>query len=706
VVRMIPNVPAGATSPEVLRVRRLLNQLREDEYVIWQRLPLRSEPAPDFLVLREDNRALAIKVSPATRSQVLKAKQPDLFADESAAATTLAALFGDEQQALSHFLMELSKNGHDGDSDVSQLIPTVIAFPNLRSKDIRSDIQSYIEDSTAWMAREHLTPRRFEGWIREQLGPALPAGAAGALRRSFTPEAVIPADFTVRQPIERNIKAQLTDYLFDYDQEWAMKVDYRLPEDVDMEGADHRLRLINGVAGSGKSLLIIYRAHLLKQLSPESNLLILSHNKPLIHDLQHRFRRLSGTTEPVPWISTFFGWCYHHWPKDSEGWIKPLGKKRREAIARQVWHEFLADTQLSEQQLLDEIDWFKDRLFTSREGYLQADRRGRGFGADEKRRNLLFDAMVAYNNELQHIGRPDWADIPRRMWRFIEEGRIETDKYDVILVDEAQFFAPIWFEIIKRLIKPGTGQLYLVADPTQGFLKRGQSWKASGLDVRGKSMVLDKSYRTTEEILTFASLFYRMRLPDDQADIVTPDFMDMPNGVVPEIVPLTAQQDEITRVINEIERLVDMGVPLQHILVIHANWQGRNQVIERLNRIIGSGAAIDATQVTRGDQIRVSTLNASTGLESPIVFLAGSHELYEQEQSLRISDDERVELTRDNTRKLYMAITRAGQRLIITYVGDIPSELKQPAKSVAEIQDIPSSKSSHVTSGNSTIGWG
>jgi hypothetical protein len=28
-----------------------------------------------------------------------------------------------------------------------------------------------------------------------------------------------------------------------------------------------------------------------------------------------------------------------------------------------------------------------------------------------------------------------------------------------------------------------------------------------------------------------------------------------------------------------------------------------------------------------------------------------------------------AELIRDNTRKLYMAITRAGQRLVLTYVG-------------------------------------
>jgi hypothetical protein len=43
---------------------------------------------------------------------------------------------------------------------------------------------------------------------------------------------------------------------------------------------------------------------------------------------------------------------------------------------------------------------------------------------------------------------------------------------------------------------------------------------------------------------------------------------------------------------------------------------------------------------------------------------------------LRLSDNERETLMRDNTRKLYMAATRAGQRLVVTYVGEIPEVLK------------------------------
>ncbi|MBK8824693.1 MAG: hypothetical protein IPN58_19410 [Anaerolineales bacterium] len=48
----------------------------------------------------------------------------------------------------------------------------------------------------------------------------------------------------------------------------------------------------------------------------------------------------------------------------------------------------------------------------------------------------------------------------------------------------------------------------------------------------------------------------------------------------------------------------------------------------------------------------MTTLNAGAGLESAIVFLAGLRQLFEEEQSLRLSDDEREMLIRDNTKKI------------------------------------------------------
>jgi superfamily I DNA/RNA helicase len=263
------------------------------------------------------------------------------------------------------------------------------------------------------------------------------------------------------------------------------------------------------------------------------------------------------------------------------------------------------------------------------------------------------------------------------MWNFSQDGLVELEPYDVVMVDEAQFFAPIWFEIVRKLVKPGVGHLFLAADPTQGFLRRGGSWRSLGFEVRGRSDHLRRSYRTTLEILNFATLFYRNRIPSegDDEDILAPDLYAMPNGAFPLLIPLTSPQDEVTRLANEVAALAKQGVPLRDLLVLHAGWQGVKALIAAIRARLGPNAAWDPKEQYPGNYVRVTTLNAGTGLEAPIVFLAGLHELFEREQSLRLSDEEREALILENTRKIYMAATRAGQRLVLTYVGELPRDL-------------------------------
>ena len=111
--------------------------------------------------------------------------------------------------------------------------------------------------------------------------------------------------------------------------------------------------------------------------------------------------------------------------------------------------------------------------------------------------------------------------------------------------------------------------------------------------------------------------------------------------------------------------------------MLHTNGQGVRSLKEAIDHRLGKNAAIDPKDTFPGDYIRVTTLNAGAGLESPIVFLVGLRELFEEEQSLRLSDEEREMLIKDNTRKVYMAVTRAGQRLVFTYVGELPEVMKR-----------------------------
>ena len=659
---ILPDTPPQTMPKEVLRVFRALKSL-PDTFYIWHHLAPWQPDAPDFLVLDEQGRALLIKVSSAVSDQASTAAQMLLLQDDKKE-------LGQNENALLQKFVGTLKLPFD------QSIETLVVFPNIQHKQTMASRLERLVGEPHWVGREIIQPDSDLAWVEYISSTPLDAIWLEKLRQHFSPEITIPPEMTVRPQIERRIQAGLTSHLLDYDQETAVKTDLELPADNQSLPSDLRLNIINGVAGSGKTLILLYRLRLLYRMYPDKKFLVLTHNRPLSHDMEGRFAKLDGRSpDSIEW-RTFNGWCYKHWLKQPK-WIDPLGLGARKKIIEEIWRAHLKNSTITTHMFESETDWLKDQIPLTQEEYLTADRRGRGFGLNTEQRQRMFDAFQAYQSFLEKRGARDWGDIPRLLWQYSETGQVKLPEYDVILVDEAQFFAPLWIRLIKRALNPRNGHLFLVADPTQGFLGRGTSWKSLGLEARGHTHNLRRSYRTTREIMHFATLLYRLRLADEKDDdILIPDLLNMPSGAFPQIIPLTSPQDEIARVANEVESLVKQGFPKKNLLLLHNDGVGVKNLIKAIDDRLGKNAAYDPKDNYPGDYVRVTTINAGAGLESHIVFLVGLRLLFEEEQSLRLSDEEREGLIRDNTRKLYMAATRAGQRLVVTYSGELPEVLK------------------------------
>ncbi len=660
---ILPETPPHFLPGEVLKTFRAL-KLLPDTFYIWHHLAPWQPDAPDFLMITHDRRALLVKVSSSSAAHATPAAQLLLPGNDRPAFGVL------ESKVLIDFVKDLQLPANSP-------LETLVLFPNVPHKQVIESRPGRADDEPQWAGREILNSDSGLRW--EDFLPLNPMEAIGLqkVREHFTPEIVVPAGMTVRAPHPRQIEAGLRDYLLDYNQEAAVKADLDIEPDGQALSTDFRLNIINGVAGSGKTLILLYRLRLLHHLYPQKQFLVLTHNRPLIHDIQSRFYQLeSHLPENIEW-RTFNGWCFHHWPQ-TPAWKKPLPIQQRERIAHQAWQRTLHNTTITERMLLSEIDWVKDQLPLKRDDYLVADRRGRGFGLNSDQRQQMWSAIQTYQQILEQQGALDWGDVPQLLWHWVAEEKTSLPQYDFVLIDEAQFFAPLWINLIQKALKPQNSHLFLVADPTQGFLGRKATWKSLGLDARGRSHQLRRSYRTTREIMQFASLFYRSRLAHEKdEDILVPDMLNMPKGVFPQVITLTSAQDEISRAANEVAEFVRQGFPKRHLLLLHANGPGAKGLIEAIDHRLGKNSAMDPKDQYPGDYVRVTTLNAGAGLESPIVFLIGLRELFEEEQSLRLSDDEREDMVRDNTRKIYMAATRAGQRLVFTYVGDLPAMLQQ-----------------------------
>lgn len=661
---ILPQTPPRNIPPETLIVFRALKTL-PDSYFIWHHLAPWQPDAPDFLVITRQAQAVLVKVSTAKRDQMSVAAQLRLIEDHSLPPGII------EETLLINFRRSLSfpENAPLG---------LLVIFPNLSQSQLNAGRPASSAAEVKWAGREILQPEGEAGWIQFFPQQSLSFGQIHTLRERFTPEIVVPTDLTVRQQDPRRLEASLTAFLLDYNQEIALKSDLELPDSDEALTRDFRVNIINGVAGSGKTLILLYRLRLLYHFYPDRRFLVLTHNRPLNHDLQNRFYRLEGKQpENIEW-ATFNSWCYQLWKNSRTPWIEPLSYSKRTALLEQVWQELLENSSIPRHLFISEVDWIKDQLPMSLEDYLHADRRGRGFALNSDQRRLVWQAFLQFQSLLEKQQIMDWSEVPRRIWQWNQEGHLHLPQCDFIFVDEAQFFAPLWFDLIRKALRNRTAHLCLAADPTQGFLGRRTSWKSLGIEARGRTHHLVKSYRTTREILNFATLFYRLRCTDSpEEEILYPDLTQMPTGIVPQLLILDSSQDEISRVANEVAALLKQGIPRQHLLILHSDGAVVQRLISAINRKAGKDAAMDPKYTYPGNYVRVTTLNAGAGLESPIVFLCGLRELFEEEQSLRLSDEEREEIIRSNTRKVYMAATRAGQRLVLTYVGELPDALQQ-----------------------------
>lgn len=90
----------------------------------------------------------------------------------------------------------------------------------------------------------------------------------------------------------------------------------------------------------------------------------------------------------------------------------------------------------------------------------------------------------------------------------------------VILVDEGQDFLPLWWNILRLLLRQG-GEMLLVADATQDVYGTANSWTDEamiGAGFKGPWVELKRSYRLPPIIVKLVRDFAERFLPPDKID--------------------------------------------------------------------------------------------------------------------------------------------------------------------------------------------
>lgn len=349
-------------------------------------------------------------------------------------------------------------------------------------------------------------------------------------------------------------------------------------------------RIINGVAGAGKTILLIHRARWLASGDASKRIALLCFNRMLaafLHDA------LSDV--PNVMVQTF-----HKWGTSLKAWFTP-----------------------SEQQ-------FGDRLM--------------------KRVLLMKD----------------------------------EDKYDAILIDEAQDFHSEWLRCcVKALKDPVDGDLVVVADGNQGLYRpESFTWKEVGIKAQGRVIPLRRAYRNTEQILHLARNFAQDQKDDGTSIVSLKPLTALHNGPKPILFKASTMAEEMAKVLEILKGLLngkwgpnDNEPPLtpSQIGIVYARKTRRtafflNRLLRELPTELGvpvvwlNDSNLDNSEnPLKSDGIKIQTIQYSKGLQYRAVIFMWANQL-----PMKNGDENQYA---KDCRLFYVALTRAERYLAVTYTG-------------------------------------
>ena len=414
------------------------------------------------------------------------------------------------------------------------------------------------------------------------------------------------------------------------------------------------VRLVRGVAGSGKSLVLVRRAQYIKEVFPDFKILAMSFNDELKKDLRWRI------DDPDIEVKTFHSVCSQIIREANRKWRSP---NELRGWLQRFKSDFIEENDMTVDFVHEEIGWRKDIRLNDNEKYLTFSRTGRGKALRKEQRmiiNDIFDDYRHYQEKNRRKGHlwEDWHDVPYIAFDALKETKSHSmlRNYDVIMLDEAQDFAPTWIDIVKKLIKRN-GTLFVCDDPTQSLF-RDFSWKMKGIDMRGRSRILRVPFRSTRQISKAAHALVEADPLLYESNDITKPILDSPellDGDLPLLVECTDSNDEIEFIRSEIESLIDTGVDGNEIAVL-CHKKGDVRKWAALRNKLG---------------ITVTKFEKMKGLEYRAVFVPCLNTAFDSS-----NEDEKDDYFESKRRKrIFTLMTRARQILVLSYCERFPSEL-------------------------------
>jgi superfamily I DNA/RNA helicase len=261
------------------------------------------------------------------------------------------------------------------------------------------------------------------------------------------------------------------------------------------------------------------------------------------------------------------------------------------------------------------------------------------------------------------------------------EARFPGAQYGAVLIDEGHDFEAEWLKLVAQMVDPETNSLLVLYDDAQSINRLGSRLRFSfaevGIQARGRTTVLKLNYRNTAEVMAVACRFARevlspMEAEEDGIPLLAPQSAG-PRGELPTLKRLANAQGELDFIVEQARDLHGGGVAWKDMAVLFRVNRDGERIAEHLAKagipVNLFGKSPERRKFRPAEvSIKLMTFHSSKGLEFPVVFIPFLEALP------YMKDDVPGE-----AKLLYVAMTRAMERLFITHHGD--------SRFVAEVGD-------------------
>lgn len=428
---------------------------------------------------------------------------------------------------------------------------------------------------------------------------------------------------------------------------------------------------VAGSAGTGKTIVALHRAVHLARLHPRARVLLTTFSATLAGALKMKLGRLAGNETGVQAriaVDSVNGIARALY---TDLFGPPQIASDETVRALLLYAAGKAGSCFSPQFLLGEWSDVVDAWqLKSWEAYRDVARLGRKTRIGGKQREVLWSIFEDVRAALDARGLLTWPDVFARLTAHFEGGG--RPPFDFAVVDEAQDMSVPVMRFLAALGRGRPDSLFFAGDQGQRIFQTPFSWKALGIDIRGRSSTLSINYRTSHQIRAQADRLLPFSLTDVDGNTESRrGTISIFNGPPPQIEIFDDPEEETAAVGRWITDRLTQGFLPHEIGVIVRSEDERERAQEAVRAAGADICPLGEDLETVTGCVAVSTMHLAKGLEfrAVAVMACDDEVLPLQERIETVADESDLEEVYNTERHLlYVACTRARDQLLITGV--------------------------------------